>query len=60
MTNATRTIRIRRQNGQYKVWLQHRRRGAVDACRFAYDAKIEAADYAAQLQEIWGGEIVWG
>ena len=56
-------IRIRRYNGtHYRVWCQHRRRGAVDIQRIAYGkgAKDEATTYAAQLQEIWGGEIVWG
>ena len=54
------TIRIRRQNGMYKVWRTHRRHGELDACRFGYGSRGEALLYARQMQEIFGGEIVWG
>jgi hypothetical protein len=53
-------IRIRRQSGTYKVWRQDRRRGELDVCRFEYTNREDATLYAAQLQDIFGGQIVWG
>jgi hypothetical protein len=53
-TKGETMIRIARVNGRYRVW-----RGR-DRDRQHFNDRSAALDYAAQLWEIFGGDIVWG